>query len=56
MNTCSSCRYYLPTNETFYNKPCGYCGNCHVGRRRISDDKACKLYEQAARQRKADKR
>lgn len=54
MNTCNSCRFFLPTGDTHYNKPCGYCGNHLVGKRRVSDDKACKLFEQASRVRKKE--
>ncbi len=42
---CIECRFYLPTCETFYNKPCGYCGNFKVQQRRVSDNKACVLFE-----------
>lgn len=45
IQSCSSCRYYLPTGETFYNKPCGYCGNSRVQRRKVSDARACPLFE-----------
>lgn len=45
-NNCNKCRYYLPIDETFYNKPCGYCGNFQVQQRRVSDDKACHFFEQ----------
>lgn len=44
-NHCMECRYFLPTNDTHYNKPCGYCGNSRVGKPRVSDDEACKLFE-----------
>ncbi len=45
VRNCEECRYYLPTGETFYNKPCGYCGNFRIQRRCVSDDKACELFE-----------
>lgn len=48
-HTCSECRYYIPTPDTFYNKPCGYCGNFAVQRRRVSDARACKNFELRAR-------
>ncbi len=51
--SCIKCRYYLPTGETWYNHPCGYCGNFKVQQRRVSDDKACALFE---RNEKAPKR
>lgn len=44
-NRCIECRYFLPTGETHYNKPCGYCGNFRMQRRRVSDDKACARFE-----------
>lgn len=43
--TCGQCRFFLPTGETHYNKPCGYCGNSRVNKPRVSDDEACKLFE-----------
>lgn len=45
INSCSKCRFYLPTSETWYNHPCGYCANYRVQRRRIADDKACAFFE-----------
>lgn len=53
IRNCIQCKYYLPTGDTFYNKPCGYCGNFRIQRRRISDDKACGFFE---RSEKAPKR
>lgn len=44
-HSCVECRYFLPTADTHYNKPCGYCANFTVQRRRVSDNKACKLFE-----------
>lgn len=44
-NNCKKCRYFLPTGETWYNHPCGYCAHSRVQRRRISDDKACGFFE-----------
>lgn len=49
IQTCCECRYYLPTDETHYNKQCGYCGNFRVQRRRVSDDKACSSFEHGAK-------
>lgn len=43
--TCSACRFFLPTGDTHYNKPCGYCGNSRVNKPRVSDNKACSLFE-----------
>lgn len=43
--TCGQCRFFLPTGDTHYNKPCGYCGNSRVNKPRVSDDEACKLFE-----------
>lgn len=49
VRNCEECRYYLPTGETFYNKPCGYCGNFRVQQRRVSDDKACARFERGGK-------
>lgn len=49
IQTCCECRYYLPTGDTFYNKPCGYCGNFRVQQRRVSDDKACARFERGGK-------
>ncbi len=49
IQTCYECRYYLPTGDTFYNKPCGYCGNFRVQQRRVSDDKACARFERGGK-------
>lgn len=46
-NVCVSCRYFLPTRDTHYNKPCGYCGNFRMNKPRVSDDKACALFEKS---------
>lgn len=45
IHNCGECRYFLPTDDTHYNKPCGFCGNFRMQRRRVSDDKACSSFE-----------
>lgn len=30
--TCIECKYYLPSDDTFYNKPKGYCAHPQTGR------------------------
>lgn len=51
--SCMECRYFLPTDDTHYNKPCGYCANYRVQRRRIADDKACGFFERDEKAQKA---
>lgn len=45
IHNCRECRYFLPTGDTHYNKPCGYCGNYRVQSRRVSDAAACPRFE-----------
>ncbi len=44
-HTCVSCRFYLPSEKTFYNKPTGYCANSRIGKPRRGLSPMCKLFE-----------
>ncbi len=45
--TCIDCKHYLPSDETFYNKPVGYCAHPRNGHTVKGLSAACARFEKS---------